>query len=157
MNEEKYFLHRIQLENGEFAKGIEVHDSVEDAIRSFWGRMKLGFDNPQKPGMNFVSCKITDASGNVVKAYDMTWKRTGAELPEKVFMHHIRKTGETFSKDINICDTQDAAMVAYATELEYGYNNPRFTDVSFVSCEITDMNGASFMPETWAKAVEEGE
>ena len=51
---EKYFMHRIQKENGVFSKGIEVHDTLDAAKLSFWGRMKLAYGN--KAGITFVHC-----------------------------------------------------------------------------------------------------
>lgn len=150
---EKFFLHRIQKDNGTFGKGIEVHDNLYDAVRSFWGRMKTGYNNPQNPNITFVSCKITDESGGAFTPYNMTWLKESSEEENKFFLHHIRIDGETVTKSIDTYDTMDAAMVAYATALEYGYNNPRFPNVSFVSCEITDLlsGGMVLINETWIK------
>lgn len=147
---EKYFLHRIQQENGTFTKGIEVHNTLYSAIIAFWGRMKYGYNNPSYPGMTFISCKITDGNGAVVAPYNLTWVK---EMDGTFFMHHIYLDGETFNKDIDICADFDAARTAYAAQMEYGYNNPRHPDVSFVSCEITDRNGDVMFPfcETWNK------
>lgn len=155
--ESRYFLHRIQKENGSFQKGIEVHESLNDAIRSFWGRMKTAFNNPQNPNMTFVSCKITDNSGAVIGRYNKTWLK---EPDDNVFfLHHIRIDGETVTKNIDIHETQDSAMVAYAAELEYGYDNPRFQNVSLVSCEITDLSSGGLVleNETWVKPEPETE
>lgn len=155
--ENKYFMHRIQRNDGTFSKGIEVHDNLDDAIRSFWGRIKLGYNNPQNPDMSFVSCKITDGSGNTIAPYNMTWlKETEQEENNIFFLHHIRKDGDTISKDIDVLDSLDAAMVAYATQMEYGYNNPRFANISLVSCEITDLlsGGMVLLDETWVKPEE---
>ena len=151
--EEKYFLHRIQGNNSTFSKGIEVHDTKDSAILSFWGRMKLAYGNNQD--VKFMSCKITDSNGFVVRPYDLTWNEEG-EYDNKYFMHHIRLDGETYTKDIDVCDTFDSARSAYATAMEYGYNNPRQPNVSFVSCEITDRNGFILEPfaETWIKPEE---
>ena len=146
-----YYLHRIQKENGTFTKGIEVHSSLDDAIRSFWGRIKTGYNNPDFPNMTFVACKITDENGNVVEDYDKTWLK---EPEENVFfLHSIRVDGETVTKAIDNYDTQDAAMVAFATAMEYGYNNSRFPNVSFVSCEITDLLSGRLVlaRKTWVK------
>jgi hypothetical protein len=146
----KYFLHRIQKDGGAFTKGIEVHDNLDDAIRSFWGRMKSAYNNPQNPGMTFVSCKITDETGAVLPKYNDTWLKE--EEPNTFFLHSIRVDGET-TKAIDTYDTQDAAMIAFATAMEYGYNNPRFPNVSLVSCEITDMlsGGMTLESETWVR------
>ena len=59
--------------------------------------------------------------------------------------------GETFSKDIDVCTSFDMARYTYEAAMEYGYNNPKFPNVSLVSCVITDMGGAVMEPynETW--------
>lgn len=154
--EEKYFLHRIQEESGTFSKGIEVHATKDEAILSFWGRMKLAYGG--NPNITFMHCKITDINGNVVAPYDLTWNAT-AEYVNKFFMHHIRLDGETFSKDIDICETFDAARSAFAAAAEYGHNNRLHPNVKFVSCEITDKSGSVMTPfaETWKAPEEEPE
>ena len=148
---EKYFLHRIQQDNGTFTKGIEVHNTLDSAVLAFWGRMKCGYNSPNYPNLTFISCKITDGNGAVVAPYNLTWVK--GETDGTYFMHHIYLDGETFTKDIDICADFDAARTAYAAQMEYGYNNPRHPDVSFVSCEITDRNGDVMFPfcETWNK------
>lgn len=148
---EKYFLHRIQEENGSITSGIEVHDSLDSAVLSFWGRMKSAYNNPSFPNMTFVSCKITDGSGNTIGPYNQTWMKSGGN---KFFLHHIRLDGETYNKGIDVSETFDAARSAFAAQMEYGYNNSKFPNVSFVSCEITDTSGIVLEPfkETWAKA-----
>ena len=150
----KYFLHRIQKEDGAFSKGIEVHDTLNAAVLSFWGRMKYGYDNPTKPGMTFVSCKVTDSNGNVVGKYDMTWLKEGAEEENVFFMHHIRKDGETFSKDIDVCESREEALRLLAAAMEYGYENSKYPNVTFDSCMITDLmsGGMVLFEDTWIKA-----
>jgi len=157
--ENKYLLHRIQKDNGSFTKGIEVHDNLNDAIRSFWGRMKTGYNNPQNPDMTFVSCKITDASGNTVFPYSLTWLKKASEEVNKFFLHHVRKDGESITKSIDVYNTSDEAMVAFATAMEYGYDNPRFPNVTLVSCSITDLlsGGMELRSETWTKIEPEPE
>lgn len=81
--ENKYFMHRIKEENGTFDKGIEVHDTFNDAIRSFHAYMAYGYDNPNKPNVTFLSCKITDRSGQVLKPYDGLYVKEEVE-PEEV-------------------------------------------------------------------------
>lgn len=81
--ENKYFMHRIKEENGTFDKGIEVHDTFNSAIQSFHAYMAYGFDNPKFPNVTFVSCKITDRSGRVLKPYDDTYQKQEEE-PEEV-------------------------------------------------------------------------
>ena len=149
---EKFFLHRIQQDNGAFTKGIEVHNTVESAILAFWGRMKLGYNNPSYPNLTFISCKITDGSGNVISPYNLTWQKNPEE-ENAFFMHHIRLDGETWSKDIDVCADFDSARSAFAAAMEYGYNNPVHANTTFVSCEITDRSGSVMLPfdETWNK------
>lgn len=154
--EQKYFMHRIQEENSTYTKGIEIHDTLDTAILSFWGRMKLAYGG--SPSITFMSCKITDSNGAVINPYNLTWN-ANSEYENVFFMHHIRLDGETFTKDIDICSTFDAARSAYATQMEYGYNNSRHPNVSFVSCEITDRTGSGMIPfnETWVKPEPEPE
>lgn len=155
---QNYFLHRIQEENNTFSKGIEVHSNLDDAIRSFWGRMKLGYNNSEHPGMTFVSCKITDNNGNVVSPrYNLTWVRGDYTENNKFFMHHIKLEGDSFTKDIDVFDTFDAARMAYAIQMEYGYNNTKFPNIKMIQCEITDKSGSVMDPfrETWIKEEEE--
>lgn len=85
--ENKFFMHRIKEENGVFDKGIEVHDTFNSAIQSFHAYMAYGFDNPKFPNVTFVSCKITDRSGKVLKPYDDVYQKKEAEPepePEEV-------------------------------------------------------------------------
>lgn len=151
---EKYFMHRIQEENGVFSKGIEVHDTLDSAIVSFWGRMKLGYNNPDKPGISFVSCKIKNSAGGVVGNYDLTWQRDReGEFVNTFFMHHVKVEGDAIDKQIDVCADFDAARLAYAKVMELGYGNPMHPDVEYVSCEITDRTGSVLLPfnETWEK------
>lgn len=148
---EKYFMHRIQRQNGSFSnKGIEVHDTKESAIRSFWGRMKTGYG--ADPTIDFVHCEITDANGKVVEPYNLTWNRD-EEFENTFFMHHIRMEGETYTKDVDVCSSFDAARASYAAQMEYGYGNPTHPNVTMVSCQITDRTGSVMKPfdETWNK------
>lgn len=156
---DKFFLHRIQEENGHFTTGIEVHDTLDTAVLSFWGRMKTGYDHPDHPEMRLVSCKITDGNGEVVESYDLTWNReTDEEAENKYFLHHIRRDG-AFDKNIDVLDSFDAAKRGFAEQMEYGYGNQKFPNVDFVSCEITDRSGTVLNPfaETWVKPEAEPE
>ena len=155
-----FFLHRIQKDDGNFVKGIEAHVTMDDAIRSFWGRVKTGYNNPDHPAMTFVSCYITDDNGIVYKRYFDTWLKPAdpeAEDPEpvenKYFLHSIRRDGETITKAIDVFDTMDDAKRAYAAAMEYGYNNPKFPGVNLVTCEITDMMSGSkiLSSDNWVK------
>lgn len=148
----RYFFHRIQKEDGNYSKGIEVHDNLDDAIRAYWGRMKTGYNNPQNPGMEFVSCFISDESGNVYPNYQGTWLKEGSE-ENLFFLHSIRVDGGTVTKAIDTCNTENDARRAFAAAMEYGYSNPKFPNVSFVSCEITDLlsGGMIIEQDRWNK------
>ena len=155
--EEKIFMHRIQEENGVFSKGIEVHDTLDDAVRAFHGRMKLAYNNPSASGLTFMSCWITDGSGAIIRPYADTWAKNMTD--NKFFMHHIRRDGDTYTKEVDICADFDTAKRGFHAEMEYGYGNTRFPNVTFVSCMITDKAGAVLDPynETWNKPEPEPE
>ena len=155
--ENKYFMHRIKKENGNYVKGIEVHDSIDSAVLSFWSYNVYAYNNPDYPDVTFVSCKITDINGNILHNYDMLWRKNveGNNEDEKYFMHHIRKDGSTFNKDIDICNNIETARLAYSKAMAYGYNNPRHADVLYVSCMITRENGETEAMDTWIKPEEQ--
>ena len=145
-----YLMSRIQRENGNFTTGFEVHDTLEAAQLSFWGRMKLAYG---KSNNDFVSCKIIDENGEIVKPYDMTWKAPGDE-ENRFFLHHIRKNGEVFDdKAIDNLDSLDLATGNLAALMEYGYSNPKFPNVSLVFCMITDLlsGGMVLNHAAWVK------
>ena len=69
------------------------------------------------------------------------------------FLHQIKKTSDTYSKGIVINETMDAARQGYHAYLgAYAYGHDANTD--FVSCMISNDNGAVLMNETW-KAITE--
>ena len=71
----------------------------------------------------------------------------------KFFMHQIKRTGSVIDKGIVVKDTYDAAKQSYHAYLgAYAYDHEANTD--FVSCMITDMNGATLLEETWRKVTE---
>ena len=155
---EKYFFHRIKAEGEAFNKGIEVHDSLDSAIRAFYGYWTYAYNNPSSPNVTFVSCRVTDGSGAVVGKYDMTWlKETG--MANKFFMHYIRHDGDNFAKNIDIFDDFDAAKGAFGAQMAYGYDNPNHANVDFVSCQITDTSGHTLEPynDTWNRPEPEPE
>lgn len=153
---EKYFMHRIQKENGTFTKGIEIHNTLDSAKLAFWGRMNLAYG--KNPAITFMSCKITDGNGNTLRDYDKVWK-SDSETENKFFLHHIRLDGETFDKTIDVLDDFDTSCGNFAAQMEYGYSNPQHPKVSFVSCMITDIlsGNMELMGETWVKPEEETE
>jgi predicted amidohydrolase len=155
---EKFFFHRIKAEGEAFSKGIEIHDSLDSAIRAFYGYWTYAYNNPSSPNVTFVSCRVTDGSGAVVGKYDMTWLKD-AGMANKFFMHYIRHDGDSFAKNIDIFDSFDAAKGAFGAQMAYGYENPNHANVDFVSCQITDMYGATCEPynDTWNKPEPEPE
>lgn len=148
-----YYMHRIQRAKGTYTKGIEVHNTLDAALLSFWGRMKLAYG---KSDNDFVSCKITDGNGNIVK--EATWKQKTQE-DNKFFLHHIRMDGDTVDKAIDILDSIDTAKGDLAAQMEYGYGNTRYPNVKFVCCYITDLlsGGTVLQHEAWSKPQAEPE
>jgi len=74
-------------------------------------------------------------------------------MDNKFFLHQIKRTNGTIDKGIVVKDSFEGAKQSYHAYLgayAYGQN----ADTDFVSCEITDMYGASLMDETWMKADE---
>lgn len=149
-----FFLHRIQKDGDNFTKGIEVHVTLNDAIRAFWGRMKTGYNDPEHPNMSYVACYISDDNGSIYQLYNKSWLKTDSEEPieNKIFLHSIRREGETYTKTIDVYDDMDAAQRDYAAAMEYGYNNPKFPEVNLVACEITDIAGSKIIcSDNWVK------
>jgi hypothetical protein len=145
---EKYFMHRIQQENGSFSKGIEIHDTLDSAILSYHGRLKLAYG--ANPAITFMDCKITDSNGAIIGKYNETYSNDpGAE--NTFFQHYIRVDRETITKNIDVCADYNAAKAAQHQQLEYGYGNPQHPGVTMVSCMITDKSGAVLMDETWKR------
>ena len=149
----KYFMHRIQKNAEGFAKGVEVHDTLDSAVLSFWGRMKTGYG---KTNNTFVACKITDEDGSFFPLHDLTWLQNGSEEQNVFFLHHIRKDGETYDKQIDVFDSLDAAYGGLAEQMEYGYGNSKFPGVTFVHCFITDLlsGGLILLERSWIKPKE---
>lgn len=155
---EKFFMHRIQKENGNYSKGIEIHDTLDSAILSYWGRAKMAFG--KNPAITFMHIMITDGSGNIVTTggnkYMLHWAAEN-EKDNKYFLHHIRKDGESFVKDIDAPIYEAGqAYAEFASQMEYGYGNPRHADVSYVCCCITDIlsGGMIIRAGSWEKAEE---
>lgn len=72
------------------------------------------------------------------------------------FLHQIKHSGETYDKGIVVKDTFEGAKQSYHAYLgAYAYGQHVQTD--FVSCMISDENGAILMNETWQKVTEEPE
>ena len=149
----KYFMHRIQKNSEGFIKGVEVHDTLDSAVLSFWGRMKTGYG---KTDNTFVECKITDENGSLVLPHDLTWLQDESQEQNVFFLHHIRKDGETYDKQIDVFDSLDAAYGGLAEQMEYGYGNSKFPGVTFVHCFITDLlsGGLILLERSWIKPEE---
>ena len=148
----KYFLHRIQASGNTIQDGVEVYDTLDSAVLSYWGRMKTGYGRSE---YNFVHCFITDETGAVDERYNSAWSDKSEMVP-KFFLSHIRKDGETFNKDIDVLDNLDSAYGNLAVQMEYGHNNPKFPNVSFVHCLITDNHSGKTIlhNRAWVKPVE---
>ena len=64
------------------------------------------------------------------------------------FMHRIKHTGENYDKGIEVKETLDAAKQSYHAYLgAYAYDHDPDTD--FVSCMISNDDGAIIMNECW--------
>ena len=67
MFEEKWFLSQIKRTNGEYSKGVVVHDSKENAMNGFhayFGAYGYGKD----ANTDYVACFISDMSGAIIKS-----------------------------------------------------------------------------------------
>lgn len=146
--EDKFFLHRIRKDNDNYIAGIEVHDTLDSAIQSFHAQMKMGYKNPSYPNLTFVSCLVTDNEDNVVEGYNETWKRE--DVP-KFFVHYIRHDGETYTKGIDVYDNYGDACHNFHMQMEYGYGNAKFPNISMVSAKITGGSGWAHKSEHWTK------
>lgn len=146
--EDKFFLHRIRKDNGNYTMGIEVHDTLNSAIQSFHSQMKMAYNNPSYPNMTYVSCMVTDEQDNVVPGFSETWNK---EKTRDFFVHYIRHDGENYTKGIDVIADYGSACRSYHTQLEYGYGNSRFPNISFVSSKITTGNGLVRKGEYWVK------
>ena len=152
---EKYFMHRIKEENGAFTTGIEVHDSLESAVRSFHGYMKQAYGNPDFQNITFVACFVENPHGKIMPEYDDVWQKPGLDAENKIFFHHTREENGSFSKAIDVYSSQDEAEHRFHAEMEYGYNNPNHAKVTYQSCKVTErLSRIVLMDETWVKPEE---
>ena len=145
--ENKFFLHRIRKDGATYTTGIEVHDTLDSAKRSFHGQMKMAYNNPSYPNMKFVSCMVTDSNDRIIPGYDETWNK---EKVNDFFVHYIRHDGENYTKGIDVVEDYGAACRSYHAQMEYGYSNSKFPNVTFVSSKITTSNGLVHKNEYWA-------
>ena len=155
---DKYFMHRIKVEDGSITKGIEVHDSLTSAVRAFHSNMKQGFGNPDFPKLTFIACWVETPQGGILPQYNSRWLRDPASDGNLIFFHHIRKDGESFDKNIDVYPTMADAEHRFHAEMEYGYDNPKFPNVGFESCMITEkLSGQILMSETWIRPAQQPE
>ena len=151
---EKFFMHRIKKEAGVFTAGIEVHDSLESAIKSFHGYMKQGYGNPSFPNISYVACFVQAGNGEILEDYAASWLKKG-ETENKIFLHHIRQDGAAISKAIDTLNGMEDAEYNFHAEMEYGYNNQNHPNVTYQSCMITELLSSVVLgSETWEKVVE---
>ena len=67
------------------------------------------------------------------------------------FLHQIKHSNGNYDKGIVVKDTYEAAKQGYHAYLgAYAYGQQEQTD--FVSCMISDENGAVLLNETWKTA-----
>lgn len=149
--ENKFFLHRIRKDGGTYTTGIEVHDTLDAAIKSFHSQMKMAYNNPSYPNMTYVSCMVTDESDNIISKYNETWNK---EKVHDFFVHYIRHDGENYTKGIDVQADYGDACRSYHTQMEYGYNNNKFPNITMVSSKITGSSGIVHKGETWTKPEE---
>jgi len=146
--EDKFFLHRIRKDNGNYTTGIEVHDTLDAAIQSFHSQMKMAYNNPSYPNMTYVSCMVTDENDNIIQGYNETWNK---EKVHDLFVHYIRHDGGNYTKGIDVQSDYGSAYRTYHTYMEYGYGNSRFPNMTLVSSKITSSSGLALKNETWIK------
>ena len=149
--EDKFFLHRIRKDGGNYTTGIEVHNSLDAAIQSFHSQMKMAYNNPSYPNTTYVSCMVTDEGDKIVQGYNETWNK---ENVNDFFVHYIRHDGETYTKGIDVQSDFGAACRAYHTYMEFGYGNSKFPNVSFVASKITSNSGLVHKSEAWTRQEE---
>lgn len=149
---DKFFMHRIKEEDGQFTTGIEVHDTEDSAIRAYHSYMKQGYGNPAFPNITFVACFVEKPNGEIDNEYNALWQRPGLDVENKLFFHHTRLDDGTFSKAIDVYNSLAEAEYRFHAEMEYGYGNPNHPKVSFQSCKVTErLSKAVMMDEAWIK------
>ena len=84
MENNVFFMHQIKRTNGTFDKGIVVKsegtseenfEAAKQAFHAYLGAYAYNHDATT----DFVSCMITDLSGNVLKPWDETWQKAQPE------------------------------------------------------------------------------
>ena len=149
--EDKFFLHRIRKDGDSYTCGIEVHNTLDSAIQAFHSQMKMAYNNPSYPNMKYISCMVTNEQDEVVPGYNETWSK---DRINDFFVHYIRHEGETYTKGIDVKSDYAEACRAYHTQLEYGYGNSKFPNITFVASKITNCGGLAHKSESWTKVTE---
>lgn len=74
-------------------------------------------------------------------------------MENKFFLHRIMHKAGAWDKGIEVHDTLNSAIQSYHARMAYGYDNPKFTDVDYVACMITDLYGNTVAPfkEHWIR------
>lgn len=152
--EDKFFLHRIRKDNGAYIMGVEVHESLDAAIKSFHSQMKMAYNNPSYPNTTYVSCMVTDQNDNVVAGYNETWSK---EKVRDFFVHYIRHDGTNYTKGIEVHTDYGDACRSYHTHMEYGFGNSKFPNITLVSCKLTNASGLAHKNELWIAPEPEAE
>ena len=79
----KFFMHYIRHDGDSFAKNIDIFDDFDAAKSDFGAQMAYGYENPNHPNVDFVSCQITDMSGHTLEPYNDTWSAPEPEPNEE--------------------------------------------------------------------------
>lgn len=74
-----FFMHRIKRTNGEYTKGIEVHQTSDSAEQSYHAYLGAYAYNREQ-GTDFVHCMITDELGTRLEG--RCWVKTVQPEPE---------------------------------------------------------------------------
>lgn len=79
--ENKFFMHRIKRSGETWDKGIEIHDTYEEAKGSYYAYLgAYAYGRAQDVNVNFVSCEITDMTGT--RLIEDTWNKVEASPAE---------------------------------------------------------------------------
>lgn len=71
--ENKFFMHSIRRTSGTFTKGIEIHETLEAALGSYYATLgNFGYGRSQET--DFVQAEVTDMTGAII-ADPVTWKK----------------------------------------------------------------------------------
>lgn len=74
----KFFLHEIKRTGETISKGIVVADTFDAAKQGYHAYLGA-YAYGHEANTDFVSCMITDMSGNILKPFDETWNATPTE------------------------------------------------------------------------------